>query len=472
MSAARAGTGATGASRRRKEPMAGRKVPYHPTTAKLLCHASAVPSFLDGSDTPRAYLERCLETIDALEPEVKAFVRMNVDGARKAADTATARYRDGRPLSVVDGLPVAIKDVHETEDMPMEVGSPVLKGWQSGWDGAAVHCLRKGGALILGKTVTTEFAFATPGPTRNPWDVSRTPGGSSSGSAAAVGAGMAPVATGTQVRGSVLRPAAYCGAYAIKASYGALHTLGGFPSAPSLAHLGILAGTLADMWSTAYFISHTAGGDPGHPSLAGEPSLPAARKPGRVVKLETAGWDVTPDDTRAVFERYVETLRSKGVEVTGRADDPEVEALERKLRELPEVILLMLTYEGRYPLGVYADRCPELLSERVRERVEVGRGLTPEDYARALDWRRDFRRQWEATAGRVDAFVTLNSIDAAPVGMPVGNSLYGEPSSVLGAPALNLPLLELDDMPLGVQLIGYYRRDWELVGIGRWLAGR
>ena len=452
--------------------MAGRKVLYDPANANLLCYATAIPAFLDGADTPRAYLERCLETIEALEPEVKAFVRMNVDGARKAADAAGARYKDGRPLSVVDGMPMAIKDVHETEDMPMEVGSPVLKDFHTGWDGAAVHCLRKGGALILGKTVTTEFAFATPGPTRNPWDVSRTPGGSSSGSAAAVASRMVPAATGTQVRGSVLRPAAYCGTYAIKASYGALNSLGGFPSAPSLAHLGILAGTLEDTWSTAYYISHTAGGDPGYPSLGGEPSLPAAEKPRRVVRLETAGWDVTADDTRAVFEGYVDTLRSSGVEVAGRADDPDVDALEHKLRELPEVILLMLTYEGRYPLAVYADRCPELLSERVLERVEVGRGLTPGDYAGALDWCRDFRRQWEAMAGRADAFVTLNSVDAAPVGMPVGNSIYGELSSVVGVPTLNLPLLALDDMPLGVQLLGYYRKDRELVGFGRWLAER
>lgn len=450
--------------------MAGRKVPYHPATANLLCYAASVPVFLDGGDTPRAYLERCLETIEEREPEVRAFVRLNVDNARKAADAATVRYRDGRPLSAVDGMPVAVKDVHDTEDMPMEAGSRVLEGNRSGWDGAAVHWLRKGGALILGKTVTTEFAFATPGPTRNPWDVSRTPGGSSSGSAAAVGAGMTPVATGTQVRGSVLRPAAYCGTYALKASYGAIHTLGGFPSAPSLNHLGILAGSLADMWSAAYYVSHTAGGDPGHPSLGGEPSLPEARKPRRLVRLETAGWDVTPDETRGAWEAYLDELRSRGVEVRGRADDPEVEALEQRLRELPEVTLLILTYEGRYPLALYADRCPELLSERVLERVEAGRSLGPEDYARALDWRRDFRRQHAAMASGADAFVTLNSVDAAPRGMPVGNSLYGEPSSVLGAPALNLPRLVLDRLPLGVQLIGFYRRDYDLLRFGRWLA--
>lgn len=450
--------------------MAGRKVPYDPATAHLLCYASAIPSFLEGKDTPRAWLEGCLETIDALEPEVKAFVRINVDSARTAADTATTRYKDGQPLSSVDGMPVAIKDVHETEDMPMEVGSPVFKGWQSGWDGAAVHCLRKGGALVLGKTVTTEFAFATPGPTRNPWDVSRTPGGSSSGSAAAVGACMVPVATGTQVRGSVLRPAAYCGTYAIKASYGALNTLGGFPSAPSLNHLGILAGTLEDMWSTAYFISHTAGGDPGHPSLAGEPTLPSPRKPGRVIKLESAGWDVTPNNTREVFEEYIEMLASQGVEIVDRANDPDVERLEQKLRELPAITLLMLTYEGRYPLSVYADRTPELLSERVLDRVKVGQDLKPEEYARALDWCHDFRRLWGGMAHRADAFLTLNSVDVAPAGTPVGNSIYGEASSVLGVPALNLPLLNLNNMPLGIQLIGFYRKDWELVGFGRWLA--
>lgn len=447
------------------------KIPYDPACPDLLCYASAVPSFLDGSDTPRAYLERCLETIDAREPAIRAFVTMNIEGARRAADAATARYRQGRPLSVVDGLPIGIKDVHETEDMPMEVGSPIYKGWKSGWDAAAVYWLRKGGALILGKTVTTEFAFAAPGPTRNPWDTARTPGGSSSGSAAAIAARMVPAATGTQVRGSVLRPAAFCGTYALKASYGAINTAGGFPSAPSLSHLGILAGSLADAWTTAYYISHTAGGDPGHPSLAGEASLPAARRPARLVKLETAGWDVTPGETRSVFEGYLAGLADKGISVIDRTDDPEVEALEQKLRELPAVILLILTYEGRYPLALYAERSPELLSERVLERVRAGHDLAPEDYARALAWCIAFRRQHHAMAQRVDAFITLNSVGAAPLGIPVGNSIYGEPSSILGAPALNLPLLETEGMPLGVQLIGCYRQDYELVSLGRWLAG-
>ena len=118
---------------------------YDPKTVTLLSFSDAVPAFADGSDTPRGYLERCIETIEAREPAIKAFVTLNLDGARNAADASTARYRDGRPLSELDGLPVALKDVHETEDMPMQVGSPIFEGWSSGWDGACVHALRKAG---------------------------------------------------------------------------------------------------------------------------------------------------------------------------------------------------------------------------------------------------------------------------------------------------------------------------------------
>ncbi len=355
---------------------------YDPRTVTLLSFSNAVPAFTDGSDTPRDYLERCIETIETRGPEVNAFVTLNLDRAREAADASTARYRDGRPLSELDGMPVAIKDVFETEDMPMQVGSPIFEGWSSGWDAACVHALRKAGAAIVGKTVTTEFAFATPGPARNPWDTARTPGGSSSGSGAAVGARMVPAATGSQVRGSILRPAAYCGAYTLKASFGAINSLGGFPSAPSLIHVGFIAGTLADLWMTSHRVSSIAGGDPGHPGLAGPSTLPRPEKPGRLIRLDTAGWAATTEPTRAAFEDYLGTLADSGIEIVGRADDPEIEAYERDLVALRDVIALILTYEGRWPLAMYADRHWDLLSPRVRERVVAGRELTPGDYAR------------------------------------------------------------------------------------------
>ncbi len=231
-------------------------------------YLAATAGFAAGRDTPRAFLERCLAAISALEPRIGAFVHLNIDGARVAADQASARWRDGKPRSPIDGMPVGIKDIIETIDMPTENGSPLFAGWRSGRDGASVAALREAGAVILGKTVTTEFAASEPRGTRNPHDLDRTPGGSSSGSAAAVAAGMISTALGTQVIGSTIRPASYCGCVGYKVSVGALNR-GGSHDGLSQSATGVLAVTLADAWQVAYEIAVRAGGDPGHPGLSG-----------------------------------------------------------------------------------------------------------------------------------------------------------------------------------------------------------
>ena len=442
---------------------------YTPSLEGLLCFSAALPRFLSGEDTPRNWLEACLETISAREKDVKAFTFLDADGARKAADGSSRRYKDGRPLSPLDGMPVAFKDVFDMAGTNTGHGSPLFADNHTRWDAASVWHMRQGGAIMLGKTVTTEFAFATPGPTRNAWDLNRTPGGSSSGSGAAVGASMVPVATGTQVRGSVLRPAAFNGAYALKPSHGAITTLGGFPSAPSINHLGIIAGSLSDMWITAYWLSRNAGGEPGHPSLVGEPGMPAARKPARLARLDTAGWEETPEDVREIFNEFVDRLAARGVEIVSRRDDPELEAFERDLIEMRDAIDLILTYEGRWPLMMYAQAAPDQVGERIAGRAVAGAECSPDDYARALEWAEEFRARHLALSAKYDAMVTLNQIAAAPVGIPVGNVVYGEASSLLRTPALNLPLLAHQDMPLGIQLLGYYRRDFDLTAVGHWM---
>ena len=154
-------------------------------------------SFRDGRDSPREFLERCIDAIEAREPEVRAFVVLDVEGARSTADEASARWREERPLSPVDGCPFGAKDIIETADLPTGMNSPIFEGWQSRRDAACVRALRQGGAILLGKTVTTEFAAGRSGPTVHPLDPTRTPGGSSSGSAAAVAAAMVPVALGS-----------------------------------------------------------------------------------------------------------------------------------------------------------------------------------------------------------------------------------------------------------------------------------
>ena len=210
---------------------------------QLASFARAVPYFMSGARTPREFLEQCLETLVAREPTVKAFVTLNLDAARAAADLATARYRAGRPLSIVDGCPVGIKDIMDTSDMPTQMGSALFAGWQPRYDAACVQAMRHGGAVIVGKTVTTEFACGGPGATTNPFDATRTPGGSSSGSAAAVGAGMLPVALGTQTQGSTLRPASYCGVVGFKPTHGALTMAGVHPISTTHDHLGVLGAT-------------------------------------------------------------------------------------------------------------------------------------------------------------------------------------------------------------------------------------
>ena len=442
---------------------------YTPRLDGLLSFSAAAAKFLAGEDTPRNWLEGCLETISVREKDVRAFTFLDAEGARKSADESTLRYRDGRPLTPLDGMPVAVKDVFDMAGTITGHGSPLFDDNRTEWDAASVWHMRRGGAIMLGKTVTTEFAFATPGPTRNAWDLNRTPGGSSSGSGAAVGASMVPVATGTQVRGSVLRPAAFNGAYALKPSHGAITTLGGFPSAPSINHLGIIAGSLSDMWITAYWLSRNAGGEPGHPSLVGEPTLPAARKPARLARLDTAGWIETPEDVQAIFNEFADRLAARGVEIVSRRDDPELEAFERDLVETRAMIDLILTYEGRWPLMMYAQAAPDRVGDRIADRARAGADCSPDDYARALEWADGFRARHQALSAKYDAFVTLNQIAAAPVGIPVGNVVYGEGCTLLRAPALNLPLLSHEDMPLGVQVMGYYRRDFDLTAVGHWV---
>ena len=234
-------------------------VPLRPKNLRALDIGRVRTRFADGMDTPRAYLERCIERIDALEPAVMAFAFLNLERAREAADECGARYRAGRPLSPVDGMPVGIKDLIETYDMPTEFGSELFRSYQPLTDAATVRALRQGGAVLVGKTVTVCFGGGDPARTRNPFDTRRTPGGSSSGTAAAVASAMLPAALGTHARGSTIRPASFCGAYALKPTFGAINRQGSFSMAYSMDHIGVFAGTLSDMWTTARYMASEAG---------------------------------------------------------------------------------------------------------------------------------------------------------------------------------------------------------------------
>jgi Asp-tRNA(Asn)/Glu-tRNA(Gln) amidotransferase A subunit family amidase len=441
---------------------------YDPKTFRPLTFHDAVPGFVEGNGDPRAYLERCIETIEAREPSVRAFVVLNLEGARKAADASAARYRAGKPLSPIDGMPIGIKDLYETADMPTQMGSPLFKGWQSTRDSAAVYALRRSGAIVIGKTVTTELGFYSPGPTRNPFDIDRTPGGSSSGSAAAVGARMVPATIGSQVVGSLIRPSSYCGNIGFKPSLGALNKNGG-GTGLSQSCIGVHAGSFEDIWNVSYQIASIAGGDHGYPGLYGGPRLLEPAKPQRLAVVETAGWELAEEAARDKFLASVDKIASWGIEIVTKADDRRVDELDRALRQAKDVTHVICGYELRWPLKVYRDRGPGSLSDDISKRLELWEKITMVEYRTALAQREDMRRKHAAVESLASGVLALSATGPAPVGMGTGDPIFAAVSSILGAPAINLPVLSIDGMPFGIQLIGQPHGDARTIALSRWL---
>ncbi len=426
---------------------------------------AAHPAFAGGQDTPRAFLERCLEQIDAREADVLAFVETAIPAARSAADAATVRWRENRQLSSVDGMPVGVKDVIETADMATGKGSPLFTGWRSGWDSASVMALREAGALILGKTVTTEFAASVPGPTRNPHDLARTPGGSSSGSAAGVAAGFISAGLGTQVVGSIVRPSSFCGVYGFKPSLGGINR-GGSHDYMSQSCQGVLAASLDDVWRTAIEIAVRAGGDPGYPGLAGPMTTPEAKKPRRLVFLETPGWGAVSAPLKAAFEGSLARLRASGIEIVGRVNASEVADVEAALGDALKVTRDINGRESIWPLNIYAERDASKLSPQMRDRLTESQAMTPDEYRQSLARRAQIRALYARLASGADGCIALSATGAAPLGLSsTGDPSFAAPGSLLGVPALSLPLLSEGGLPVGVQLLGFEQKDADLFAI-------
>ena len=444
---------------------------------KPLTFHDATKRFADGSDTPRAYLERCLETVAAREPVVKALTAINEAGAREAADASSARWKQGKPLSSIDGMPLAIKDLLETKDMPTEMGCEAFKGNFPKRDNAAVWALRQAGAVVLAKAVTAELGGSHPGATTNPFDATRTPGGSSSGSAAAVGANMVPAAIGTQVGGSIIRPAAYCGNFALKPTQGGINR--GERQATSQSTHGPHANSLQDMWQVAIEIARRAGGDRGEVGLMGPSTLPAAVKPNRLVVLETEGWVELDDATKTAFEGVLKQLRDAGVELIFRKDHPWVEALEKSIANGRAICGGVTGWENRWGQRGIVDNNPAGVSERAKATLAKAEAMTLDDYRMALLARENAQRLHATLAPLADAAITLACPGPAPVWSgdvpgqplaprPTGDFVFNAPSSMLFAPVVTVPLMSVGGMPVGQQLMGQQHEDARMTGLARW----
>ena len=425
--------------------------------------------FADGTDSPRAMLEQCLGRIAERDREVRAFVVVNEEGACAAADASTARYRAGKPISPIDGMPIALKDIFETADMPTGFGSPIFDNWRGGRDSAVAFALRQAGAVLVGKAVTTEFAASHPGPTRNPHDLERTPGGSSSGSAAAVADGMVPVAIGSQVVGSVLRPASFCGVIGFKPTYGALNK-GGICDAYSQNCVGTLSNSLADAYAVCDAIARRVGGDPGHAPFQGGPEPELARPPRVLGVLETAGWSLADAEAKRQFVAMLARLIGDDLQIVDRRASRRVDHLEQAIVDARELSSKINAWEGLWPFAELQQRHGDQFSPTYRERMALAAAMTADDYVAALARRDSMRRAFDALAGEVDALVTLSAPGPAPVGLQsTGKPVFNAVATALRVPALSLPLLQVDGMPVGLQLIGFAGAEAALSAYARWV---
>lgn len=436
----------------------------HPT------FCSAVDLFRSGRSSPRDYLEACIDSIEQVEPAVKALAYIDLEAARLQADQASERYRAGTPLSPVDGMPVGIKDIIATAQMPTEMNSVLYKGHYPKVDAAAVRALREGGGVLVGKTVTTEFAISRSGPTANPHDLTRTPGGSSSGSAAGTASGMFAAALGTQTQGSLIRPASFCGVVGYKPTHRALSLDGVHPLSASHDHLGVLADSVTDAWWLARWVSDCVPAQDSY-GLAGPLyDIPPASVPNRLAVLRTRGFEELDDDSNHAFEEALQFLRKTGIDIVEPSADPELRALVDLLCDVPDLSIDMVSYEMRWPFLGYLSKHPDQLGPRIHELMEKAKNLSRDRYRKLLRYRDDLRRFWSTFSSSYDAFVLPSSSGPAPAGLDfTGTRTLPVYSSFVGAPAYGLPVMQVKSLPFGMQLVGFSGADYRLTCIAQWV---
>ena len=407
----------------------------------------------------RAYLDR----IAALEKDVQAFVHLDPDYALTQARALDKRRSNGYPIGPLHGIPVAIKDIFDTADFPTGYGSAIYAGRRPPGDCAAVTRLRAAGAVIIGKTVTTEFAYFHPGKTRNPHDSKRTPGGSSSGSAAAVAAGMAPLAIGSQTNGSMIRPAAFCGVFGFKPTHGTISRAGALMLSRALDHVGTFSRRLEDI---ALILDVLAGPDAADPDT--RPYAAAAFrttvaeappvKP-RFAFIRTPMWVKADPDAQKKIEQAAKELGAIDVDLP---DD---------YRAGWEAQRVIMWTDMAHNLGDNIDKGE--VSAQFRDLVTEGRKVTAMQYLAAL---RDARRYADGLTDvfkHADAVVTPSARGVAPEGTATGDPVFCTFWTLTGLPALNLPILAGEDsMPLGLQLIGERGTDERLLRTARVLLDR
>jgi Asp-tRNA(Asn)/Glu-tRNA(Gln) amidotransferase A subunit family amidase len=421
-------------------------------------------AYREGRATVQDYVTSCSNRIAHLEPRIQAWEWFDASRAMADAEERAGGILADLPLY---GIPVGVKDIINTRGIPTRMGSriyatnvPSLSAW-------VVRRLEALGGLVMGKTVTTEFAYRSPGKTRNPWNPAHTPGGSSSGSAAAVAAGFVPVAIGTQTLGSVIRPAAFCGVVGYKPSFGAITRNGIHAFAPTLDTVGVFARSVAD---AAWFGACLMGQDARDEATAIRaplstlhvPLAPLGGSP-RLAVVRTPKWSLATEAQRVHFDECVARLAAAGAAVK------EV-ALPKFFDEAWDNVMVIMCREAVKSFFSVESRHRIRLSPPLIEILDRGHRITPEQHARARDKREHYRQWLDSMFDRFDAIVTLPATGEAPEGLSsTGDATFNSLWTQAGLPAVTIPSGRgPKGLPLGLQVVGRYRADERALQVAAW----
>ena len=365
------------------------------------------------------------------------------------------------------GMPIAIKDIIDTADMPTQIGSPIYQGRMPKRDAYVVERVKQLGAYVMGKTVTTEFAWSFPGKTRNPHNKNHTPGGSSSGSAAAVAAGFVPAALGTQTMGSVIRPAAFCGVVGYKPSYGLISRRGIHPFANTLDHVGVFTRSVTDAGFLTHLLMEFDGDDASCVAaggfVPGEFSIKKLPRPPRLAFVQTPAWPLADKAQRNRLFESAAILRRVGA----RVDDVTLPASFDGAQNAAQTIMRCEAATIFAPLQA---QHPDKVSANIEEVVKTGKAFSAFDYLQALALRKQLRAELLELLRNYDAIITPPAIGEAPEGLSAtGNPVFCIPWSLLGVPAITIPVATgPNGLPLGMQIVGDYFGDQKLLCVAVW----
>jgi Asp-tRNA(Asn)/Glu-tRNA(Gln) amidotransferase A subunit family amidase len=415
----------------------------------------AVRRMTTGEMSSETYVRGLLLRSREVDDAIGAWYWLDPEGAVKRARECDARIKAGRLPGGLQGVPVGVKDIVYTRGIPTGMGSPIYAKWVPEHNAEVVDRLGTAGAFVMGKTVTTEFAFMAPSKTRNPWNPEFSPGGSSSGSAAAVAAGMVPVAIGTQTNGSIIRPAAYCGVVGYKPGKAVLSTEGILPFSPTLDQPGVFARTVEDAGLLVAYLAHSR--------WTISPQISALKHAPRLVATRTPVWHLASEDQRARFARDVSGLREAGAVV----DEVELPSSFNDAHKVHRSIMLFEAAKASRPLRTqYADK----LSDVLRKALEEGDRISQSEYERALKKQEALQRDLSRFTDDYDAVVTPPAAGEAPS----NRDSTGDPSfctiwTLLGVPAIVIPTgLGPQGMPMGLQIIGNQGESNHLLATSMW----